>query len=233
MFPLKYPDNLAVPAIEDHEAKLSTDVWTEISLDSKSLNFISEWVPCAKKIRLEQAYVNWTCEKNFRSMKPKKVSGGCFLLFSVGGTFFQIFLLFPTSTRAAEETTATDTSDVSLSAVWFVCLFVTSEGGVSVSEWVHACEREKVVCSEDCPWVSVGFFDACVCLKRGRENCNRAVKLTWGKIGWKGKERRGMAPNQKASYTDWSPGHSILWLTSQVNARILIRSAKKFLVNQF
>ena len=79
-------------------------------------------------------------------MKPKKVSGGCFLLFSVGGTFFQIFLLFPTSTRAAEETTATDTSDVSLSAVWFVCLFVTSEGGVSVSECVHACERERKLC---------------------------------------------------------------------------------------
>ena len=79
-------------------------------------------------------------------MKPKKVSGGCFLLFSVGGTFFQIFLLFPTSTRAAEETTATDTSDVALSAVWFVCLFVTSGGGVRVSECVHACVRERKLC---------------------------------------------------------------------------------------
>ena len=74
------------------------------------------------------------------------------------GHFFQIFLLFPTSTRAAEETTATDTSDVALSAVWFVCLFVTSGGGVRVSECVrvlacvrvsecvHACVRERKLC---------------------------------------------------------------------------------------
>ena len=131
--------------LEDREAKLSTDVSTEISSSPKSLNFISAWVPCAKKIRLEQAYVNWTCEKNFRSMKPKKVSGGCFLLFSVGGTFFSN-LSFISNFHESCRRNNSNRYFRCCPVCCLVCLFVTSEGGVSVSECVHACERERKLC---------------------------------------------------------------------------------------
>ena len=158
--------------LEDREAKLSTDVSTEISLDSKSLNFISAWVPCAKKIRLEQAYVNWTCEKNFRSMKPKKVSGGCFLLFSVGGTFFSN-LSFISNFHESCRRNNSNRYFRRFPVCCLVCLFVCDFGGRSECIGVSACVWER----ESCVWWRLPVGErrvlrcVCVCVfkERARE----------------------------------------------------------------